>query len=213
MKNVWLLTCLIASLLFGCCDGENCDDDTNVMDAQELVTELARLNLIVDVENGEFGVELKVHGRDGSEIALQLAADFGFYAEPQETSSAIYMDGIYLQQKHLAVVTCDPFGWGPEYDWLCTMNGTKGRAIAKDVVEPTIADVGTYIEAGSEMYPIDPGITSITFFNADTYALYLDTNANPAAFFGLTIANFGPEWNPLLEQWCTNDHIPMCIQE
>ena len=196
---------------FGCCGGENCEsDDGDVMDAQELITELVRLDLIVDVENGEFGAELRVHG-NGAGIVMQLAADFDFYAEQEGMSPVVYMDGIYLKQNHLAAIACDPFGWGSEYDWLCTMNGTKGRALGKAAGTPTVADIGTYMESGSEMYPGD--ITSTTYYNADTYVNALDTNANPAAFFGLTIAAFGSEWSPALEQWCTNDHIPMCIQE
>ena len=175
MKYLCLIMCFT---LCACCPEP---EPMTPLDAEMLITELAGLDYIVNVEEDEVSIDGEVVG------ILDVA------------------------QKRSAVITCDPFGWGSEYDWLCTMNGTKGRGLAKNSATPTTADIGTYLESGSEMYPGD--ITSTTYYNADTYVNALDTHANPAAFFGLTIAAWGPEWSPALEYWCTNDHIPMCIQE
>lgn len=174
---------LIMSLLFVSCDDCTTVEIEDDLSAKKLIAEMAMNGDIVHVDDRDI-----VSG--GEVVAIA----------PRE-----------IKTVRMAVVACDPFGWGPEYDWLCTMNGTKGRGIAKAAATPTIDDVACYIESGSEDYPGD--ITSTTYFNADSYPNYLDTSANPNAFFGLTIAAFGPEWSPILEQWCTNDHIPMCNQE
>jgi hypothetical protein len=158
-----------------------CKDPVSKPEAEKLIAELARMNYIVEVD----GTSVTVAG----EIVAVID----------------------VEQSHRAVSVCDPFGWGASYDWLCTLNGTDGRAIAVDAAEPSVSDVAIYWEAGSEEFPT--GSTSTTYFNANQYALYLDTSANPHAFFGLTIAKFGPTWSPILEQWCTNDHIPMCVQD
>ena len=176
---------LILSILFlGCCD--DCQEPEVEHDPtiQEIITELALLGFRVEVEaeEGEVFVDGEL---------------FGVYQS--------------IAVKRYALITCDPFGWGSEYDWLCTMTGAKGRALAKQASgTPVPSDVFHYVEKGSEEQPDD--MTSITYFSRKTehYPNYLDNNANEHAFFGLTVAAWGPEWSPALEDSCINTHIPFC---
>lgn len=99
----------------------------------------------------------------------------------------------------LAVIVCDPFGWGSEYDWLCTMDGTKGRVIARDDSPVDYEDFVCYLENQSESYPGD--ILSTTYYNADTYPFAADTSVNFNVLRGV-LSSWSAAWNNARIDFC-----------
>lgn len=112
--------------------------------------------------------------------------------------------------KRYAVITCNLFGY-PE---ICSMTGTKGRALGKSSGSPTEDDITTYREAGSEADPGD--LSGMTLYSNVHYPNDDDTNANPNALRGLVSA-WGAGWNNARVDFCDignpkGTHIH-CVQE
>jgi hypothetical protein len=180
---------IIASLFMFACEQE-CEPDPLTL--EELITELALRGYVIDA-HVKFG-ELFVDG--------EL---FGVY--PQEDME--------IAVKKYPITVCNPFGWEPaeEWDWLCTITGAKGRALGKEpAIDPVFTDVFYYAEQGSEEFPVD--MTSVMYFSRKSihYPNYIDTNADPSAFYGLTIAKWGVEWGPAVQDWCAISHPLFCLE-
>ena len=115
-----------------------------------------------------------------------------------------------VKVKRYAVKTCNLFGY-PE---ICSLTGTKGRALGKSSGSPTEDDITTYREAGSEYDPGDIG--GMTLYSNVWYPNDDDTNANPNALRG-KVAAWGAGWNNARVDFCTignpkGTHIH-CVQE
>jgi hypothetical protein len=180
-----ILMTLFAMAMFSACEPEcpECPDPT----LEEIITELAERGHVVDAK-------VKYN---------ELLIDGEFFG--------IY-DDMEITVKKDPLLVCDPFGWGPEYDWLCTMTGSKGRALGRQpVVDPEFTDVFLYTETGSLEQPLD--MTSTMYFSAkpEHYPNYIDTNANPQAFFGLTVAKWGIDWEDALNDWCDISNPDSCL--
>ena len=112
--------------------------------------------------------------------------------------------------KRYAIITCNLLGY-PE---ICSMTGTKGRALGKSSGSPTDDDITTYREAGSEADPGD--LSGMTLYSNVHYPNDDDTNANPNALRG-KVASWGAGWNNARVDFCTignpkGTHVH-CVQE
>lgn len=108
------------------------------------------------------------------------------------------------------VITCNLFGV-PE---ICSMTGTKGRALGVDTGSPTDDSFQVYREAGSEYDPGD--LSGMLLYSHSWYPNDSDTNANESALRG-AVAAWGAEWNNARIDFCdignpNGTHIH-CVQD
>lgn len=87
-----------------------------------------------------------------------------------------------------ALITCNLFGY-PE---ICSMTGTKGRALGRPTGDPVDTDFAAYREANSEADPGDLG--GMLLYSDVWYPHAADTNANKNALRG-GVASWAPGWN------------------
>ena len=137
--------------------------------------------------------------------------------DDKDNEQAVQVNGAFsgilskdVAVKRYAVITCNLFGY-PE---ICSMTGTKGRALGKSSGSPTEDDITTYREAGSEADPGD--LSGMTLYSNVWYPNDDDTNANPNALRG-KVAAWGAGWNNARVDFCDignpkGTHVH-CVQE
>ena len=117
---------------------------------------------------------------------------------------------IEVKQSRKNLITCDPFGWGPEYDWFCKMTGSKGRSIARYSESPESSDFGVHNESPSEDYPTD--MTSTLYYSSDYFVHASDTDVSYQALRS-AVASWGAGWDDARIDYCSIDSPTRCNQD
>jgi hypothetical protein len=104
----------------------------------------------------------------------------------------------------LAVIECNLWGY-PE---ICRMNGSKGKALARDDGDPTGDDFVAFIQTGSVNQPYD--MTSYLYYSSYWYPFAADSSVDPEDI-EVDVSNWGPGWEDAMEDYCDNIEPDDCI--
>jgi hypothetical protein len=115
-----------------------------------------------------------------------------------------------------AISVCDPFGWGGDYDDFCFLNGTKGRALARQKAGelPAATDIAELRESGSDVQPYDFPASSFMYFSKapENYPNYADSSVSVISFRS-SFGSLGPGWGNAHVDWCeVGNHPERCDQ-